>query len=231
MLDEFYDIISQLREFPGQGKCLRDVICSYKLPDRGVYFFCEESEKSSSNELRIVRVGTHALKVGSKTTLKDRLKSHLGSMKRNGNHRGSIFRLHVGIAIQNRDKSRIPTWGKGSSRPNEVKVNQALFDAERNMEELVSDIIGSMRVYWIETSDIAGPTSVRDIIERESIGLLSKYGVARDPQSSIWLGQYSDKSKIRNSGLWNLDFIGENSSPRLLEIMNQCVKNMKNTMV
>jgi hypothetical protein len=49
-------------------------------PQRGVYFFTEEGERrhDTGEGLRIVRIGPHALKKGSRTTLWDRLSQHRG---------------------------------------------------------------------------------------------------------------------------------------------------------
>ena len=60
-------------------------------PLRGVYFFMENGEErsNSGDGLRIVRVGTHALKSGSKTTLWKRLSQHKGTEKTGGGNAGS----------------------------------------------------------------------------------------------------------------------------------------------
>jgi hypothetical protein len=70
----------------------------------------EGEERSHSGQgPRIVRVGTHALKGGSSTTLWKRLSQHKGQERsRRGNHRGSIFRLIVGTALNADDPTRCP---------------------------------------------------------------------------------------------------------------------------
>lgn len=55
------------------------------------------------HQLRIVRVGTHAVSTGSKATLWHRLRAHRGSKDGRGNHRASIFRRHAGAAMIARD--------------------------------------------------------------------------------------------------------------------------------
>jgi len=53
-------------------------------PKQGVYFFFEEGQTcQGSNDLRVVRVGTHVLKNGSSTTLWDRLRQHRGNLEGN----------------------------------------------------------------------------------------------------------------------------------------------------
>ena len=64
--------------------------------------FFEESElrSDSGDGLRVVRIGIHALKRGSRKSLWNRLAQHRGIIKRGGgNHRGSIFRLLAGTAL------------------------------------------------------------------------------------------------------------------------------------
>ena len=72
---------------------------------------------------RVVRVGTHGLRP-SHSTLWGRLSQHKGSvgggMPGGGNHRGSVFRLHVGSALlQTSDWSEAirASWSVGSNRP------------------------------------------------------------------------------------------------------------------
>ena len=63
---------------------------------------------------RIVRVGTHALKTGSKTKLWTRLKQHKGITRTGGgNHRGSIFRKIMGAALIKKRQSGLSLLGEG----------------------------------------------------------------------------------------------------------------------
>ena len=83
-------------------------------PLRGIYFFMEEGERrtDTGTGLRIVRVGTHALKAGSRTTLWHRLSQHKGQEKSGGgNHRGSIFRLLVGSTLMKPGGMSCQSWG------------------------------------------------------------------------------------------------------------------------
>jgi hypothetical protein len=67
-----------------------------------VYFFFEDGEVRADGGLRLVRVGTHALTATSKATLWGRLRQNRGQVggrsPGGGNHRGSVFRRHVGAA-------------------------------------------------------------------------------------------------------------------------------------
>lgn len=100
LIAELYEELSNVAEKQGLHT-LRQVLSSGKLPKQGVYIFFEGAEQSafSTRLPRIVRIGTHAVSAGSKTALRTRLRTHFGTKSGNGNHRGSIFRLHVGEAI------------------------------------------------------------------------------------------------------------------------------------
>ena len=58
---------------------------------------------------------------------------------------------------------------------------------------------------WLEVSDSASKESDRALIEAGSISLLSRLAnrAAEDP-SPEWLGRYSDRPAVRESGLWNI---------------------------
>ena len=154
---------------------------------------------------RIVRVGTHALKAGSSTTLWKRLSQHKGQEKSGGgNHRGSIFRLIVGTALNTDEPSVCPTWGQGNTADRSVRA------AEAALEVRVSRVIGSMRFAWLAIDDEAGPASMRGYIERNAIALLSNYGKpAIDLPSPGWLGHKCNRAKVRASGLWNQNHVDE----------------------
>ena len=92
---QFYECLARLKQRLGGARKLSD--CSGRLswPERGVYFFMEsgETRPDTGRGLRIVRVGTHGLKPGSKSTLWNRLAQHRATGTGGGNHRTSIFRL------------------------------------------------------------------------------------------------------------------------------------------
>ena len=107
----FYELLSSLAA--GLGGWRRLAECSGRMnwPQRGVYFFFEpgESRSRSGTGNRVVRVGTHALKDGSRSTLWQRLSQHRGNARGDGgNHRGSIFRLLVGAALARRGDCPLP---------------------------------------------------------------------------------------------------------------------------
>jgi hypothetical protein len=205
-LARFYSILDHLEHKIGGERKLADCSGLMEWPARGVYFFREVGEVRSDTGTgsRIVRVGTHALKNGSGTKLWTRLLQHRGQASGGGNHRGSIFRLIVGTALIRRDKLGFPTWGTGNTAKAEVR------SAEHALERKVSDVIGKMSFIWLPVGDEPGPDSRRGYIERSAIALLSNYGKAPlDLPSQSWLGHYSDRERVRNSGLWNQNHVDE----------------------
>ena len=95
-LIRFYDLLDVLEQLIGGKRKLVDCSGDMDWPQRGVYFFFEpgETRKDSGFGPRVVRIGTHALKDGSHTTLWNRLSQHRGVKRTSGgNHRGSVFRL------------------------------------------------------------------------------------------------------------------------------------------
>lgn len=176
--------------------------------------------------LRVVRVGTHALKTGSKSTLWGRLSQHRGPARDGGgNHRGSIFRLLVGIALARRSGVSLPpSWGLGGAPSTaarrlgieraEVKPNEA------ELETSVSRYVGTMPFLFLGVKDEPGPASERGFIERNAIALLSAYREASlDPASTGWLGRWSDRERVRLSGLWNNNHVDEAYDPSFLDLM------------
>ena len=201
-LDRFYAALTALIERQGL-LTLRERLQRRDLPRRGVYFFFDERERRSRvDALRVVRVGTHALKRGARSTLRGRLRQHLGTRAGHGNHRGSVFRLHVGAALLARDGSSLETWGVGSSASSEVR------QAERENEHHVSRYVARLRVVTLGIEDDPGPDSLRGYVERNAIALLANLGRVVDPPSTGWLGHLAQRSQVRESGLWNVNHAG-----------------------
>lgn len=225
-LDRFYTILSQLEVSGQQGLRLDGYTGRSPFPVRGVYFFREPGEYrlSKLNSLRIVRVGTHALRANVKSTLWGRLKTHLGTRSGVGNHRGSVFRLHVGAALLARDGVSIPTWGVGSSAPPALRASVTAQAAEAACERKVSEYIGSMTVLWVDVPDEPGSSNMRAFIERNAIALLSNRLAPIDLASVGWLGYHSPKDNIRRSNLWNLNHVDQIYDPRFLDELQAAVE-------
>lgn len=220
-LIRFYSIVDVLKEGLGSSRKLAECSGRMNWPERGVYFFWElgEHRSDSGKGLRIVRVGTHAIKTGSATTLWNRLSQHRGQLSTgSGNHRGSIFRLIVGSALIKRHTYHLPSWGTGNTAKADLR------SGERALEREVSDVIGAMPFIWLAIDDDAGPSSARGYIERNSIALLSNFNkMPLDPPSEHWLGRDSDRERVRNSGLWNQNHTTETYDPFFLDTLDRIV--------
>ena len=200
-------------------------------PRRGLYFFFEPGElRSGSGEARrVVRIGTHALTGGSRSTLWGRLSQHRGTQRGNGNHRGSIFRLLVGVALARQGVTSLPaSWGVGSDTGTAARrlglARTDLRVAEADLELHVSRYVGEMPFLWLEVDDEPAPSSERGVIERNAIALLSSFGEASpDPASTRWLGHLSDRDRVRRSGLWNSQHVDERYTPSFLDVLEKWV--------
>lgn len=227
-VDRFYEIIRVLEGRVGGKKKLKNCHGKMNWPTRGVYiFFCPKENRENGEDLRVTRVGTHAVSSGSKRTLWDRLKTHQGTLKGKhaggGNHRGSIFRLRVGEAIINKKRlhNKYPHWGKGSSASRETR------DSEYEMEAEVSQYVRNLPFLWVKVTDDPSANSDRAYIERNAIALLSNYQKKPvDPRDENWLGQYSPKREIKESGLWNSKHVSESYDPNFLELLEKYVRTM-----
>ena len=219
----FYELLDLLEGTVGGKRRLAECDGRMDWPRRGVYFFFEpgEGRSRSGHGPRVVRVGTHGLKAGSKSTVWGRLRQHRGTIAGahagGGNHRGSIFRLHVGTALLARGDwpdEVTRTWRVGSSARREIR------EREVPLEKAVSKHIGQMPFLWLDVDDSPGPQSLRGYIERNAIALLSNGGPgSNDPGSTTWLGRWAAAGAIRSSGLWNVNHVGDRYDLAFLDVL------------
>lgn len=221
-LIRFYSIMETLKRKIGGFRKLAD--CSSKMtwPKRGVYFVYENDEDRSDTGAgpRVVRVGTHAVRLGSSSTFWQRQRQHIGLRSGGGNHRGSVFRLLLGEAVISKEnlKLKFPDWSKGNS------ALKSVLQAELPLELRVSKIVGEMNLLWLPIDDEAGPKSLRSFVEQNSIGLLSNYKRAPiDPPSQKWLGRNSPRQRVKESGLWNQDYVEKGYAPAFLDAFERLV--------
>lgn len=218
----FYAILDELRSRLGGPRLLETADGSMSWPRRGVYFFFEPGEERTTSGAgpRVVRVGTHALKAGSDTTLWGRLRMHRGSLNSSrpggGDHRGSVFRLHVGTALIRHDHWAAAVgahWAEGSSAPIYIR------NREYPRECSVSQYIRHLPFLWLEIDDAPGPDSRRAFIEANAIALLSNRRRATpiDPATPGWLGRFARNDGVCWSGLWNDEHTNEEYAPEFLD--------------
>lgn len=230
-----YRLLSRLEATLGGVKFLAKIAPSNAWPSRGVYFFFEPGEirQASGDGLRLVRVGTHALGTGARSTLHQRLRQHAGNASGSGgNHRGSIFRLLIGEALIARgDCSPCPSWGlKGDigKAAQILGVQKAdLVNIEKPVEAAVSNYLGLLPFVWLPIDDEPGPQSLRGYIERNVIALASGlHDQKTDLPSTLWLGRHSSRDKVRRSGLWNQRHVDEDYDPHCLSVLEKAITRL-----
>ncbi len=221
-LTRFYQILARVQALPGQRALLAECTGrSHKWPARGVYFFEEPGElRGDGMAPRITRIGTHAVSANSRSSLWGRLRAHRGGRDGRGNHRGSVFRQHAGLALLNRSSGVVETWAKGQTAPKVVRQH------EDDHERLVSAYLGSFRLTCIAVSDEPGKASDRAFIERNAIALLSNQLDPWDAPSSGWLGHFSNSESIKRSGLWNVQHVDIVPDVSFLETFERCADGM-----
>ena len=195
-------------------------------PLRGVYFFYENGEcRSGSNDDRIVRVGTHALTPGSKKTLWGRLSEHRGNESGGGDHSISVFRLLVGTALLTKNDRQCIGWDINGPRSSGTLIDKS------QVEQCVTKTLGNMQILCLPIEDEAGPNSLRGLIERNSIALLSNYSKNKpklqiDPPSNKWLGHKCTRLKVQESGLWNQHYVGRPYDQKFLDTLDKLVTDL-----
>ncbi len=184
----------------------------WKKCKRGIYFFFDENEKrNNSDALRVVRVGTHAIKkdIGN-FTLWERLKKHKGNNgNMGGDHGNSKFRELVGEAMIEKDGLN---WG--------IDLEREVSEYIRNLPFLILrvDPESDGRTHMINPND-------RKYLERNIIGLLSDPENPDDP-SETWLGRSSPKCQVRESGLWQIQGVGELYDAGFLDVFEHYINIM-----
>jgi hypothetical protein len=217
----FYTQLKRLWDELPHGPSFAKLSPKEDFPIRGVYFFFEPRETRffDGATLRVVRVGTHAVSSNSKSTLWGRLKTHRGTQNGLGNHRSSIMRLHVGAALQHihAEAHSETSWGRESPTRDDVIAK------ERSLERQVSQFIGQMSVLWLAISDPPSKTSDRAYIEQNAIALLAGRDGIVDFPCSDWMGLNSPSIIIRESGLWNLNYVGATYDSRFMDVFSAYV--------
>ena len=161
-----------------------------KIPKNGIYILFEKGEQAHGGD-RIVRVGTHT----GDNQLRSRLKQHF--IKENKDR--SIFRKNIGRSILNkREDSYLELWDLDlMSRKNREKYENIIDPKyQAKIEKEITEIIQNNFSF-----------TIFEIVEKEDrlyfeSKLVSEISNCQDCwPSKNWLGNYSTKPKIRQSGL------------------------------
>jgi hypothetical protein len=230
-LDRFYALLDDLADRVGGPRKLKHCTGYMDWPDRGVYVFLAPGEtRASTDQLRVTRVGTHAVSAGSSTSLWDRLKQHYGTGSgsadhpHGGAHRGSVYRERVGEAIVEKHALHddYPDWGERWASVDRERAT--VRDEEYPLERRVSTYVREQPFLWVDHDDEPGPDSDRAFLERNAIALLGNVGEQPiDPRADCWLGRHSRSPAIRESGLWNVAHVDEGYDPAFLDLLADAV--------
>ena len=161
------------------------------IPPNGIYVLYEVDELGHGAD-RIVRIGTHT----GEAQLKPRLQQHF--MKENKDR--SIFRKNIGRALLAKEGDPfLDDWNIDLTTRKARERYAAKIDTEKlkAIEVRVTDYIQrsfSFVVVPIQDKD------KRLMIESKLISTVSWCDICQS--SPNWLGQYSPKEKIEQSGLW-----------------------------
>jgi len=227
-LDSVYSLLDELEATVGGKRKLGDCDGRMNWPDRGIYFFFHPDEtRSETDQLRLTRIGTHAVSEGSSTSLWNRLRTHRGTQRGTyeggGNHRGSVFRKRIGEALIERESSQeaYPEWGVGSSAARELRME------ELDLERRVSEYIRELPFLWVDVNDEPSTESDRAYIERNMIALVSNTGTESiDPRGEDWLGHHSPVTEIVQSGLWNINHVDADYHAEFLDTFASYINRM-----
>lgn len=214
-----YNNVYNVAEKTGGIKLFKDCDGKKYWPQKGLYFIFDMSESCfiAQKPNKIIRIGTHAVSKGSKSTLWHRLKTHKGLNNGGGAHRSSVFRLHIGNALINKHNLHFPTWAIGQSASMETRKT------EEELEQLVSEYISKLGIVVLDIDDPSSATSDRAIIEKNTIALLSCINYSFDFSSTNWLGHYSNKQEIRKSSLWNVNYCNSDFDNVLFTLLDKYV--------
>ncbi|MFH0712074.1 MAG: hypothetical protein V1889_03110 [archaeon] len=185
------EICKELHLIFNEMKRFRFPFNENKIPLNGIYVLFENGEETHGGN-RIVRVGTHT----GVNQLRSRIRQHFV----NENKDRSIFRKNIGRALLSKNKDLfLEDWEKDlTTRKAKEKFSETIdFEKRKAVEKLVTDCLRknfSFVVFGV------GDKDKRLEFESKIISTISLCDECR--ASKNWLGNFSPKTKIRESGLW-----------------------------
>lgn len=186
MVNELHKIFNELERFTYPFENRLD-----EMPDNGIYIKFEKGETYNAFD-RIVRIGTDT----GENNLKKRLIEHFVTENKNR----SIFRKNIGRAMLNKDNNPyLKFWELDTTSKAEKEKNLKYIDVdlEADIEREISSYIKtnfSFCVFNVETKE------QRLFWESKLISTLAY----QTKPSRNWLGNFSTKEKIKQSGLWQV---------------------------
>lgn len=233
LYQEFKQSLEALCEQTNGPFRLAECDASWEWPKRGVYvFFDSETDIAAMTPGRwyVTRIGTVGDCVGSSQTLWNRLRAHRGNTQGKyeggGNHRGSVFRRHIGEALIQKEalEEEYPHWGMPHSQlPSEVETT-TLREQEHPLEQRVSERIRQMPFLVVNIPGEPGPGCERVNIERNLISLVAQHRL-RNPvlKQGETLRTHSPTPEIAQSDLWNVDHVNELYSQSVVDRFRQYI--------
>lgn len=168
-----------------------------EIPKNGIYVIFEKGEKYKQFD-RIVRIGTHT----GNNQLYSRLKQHY--IKENKNR--SIFRKNIGRCFLNQEGDPyLEIWNLDSTLKDKKELYSKVIDKDYEME------IEKRITEYIQNhfSFVAFPVEDKTSRLFWESKIASTLAQSKEIQPSPnWLGHYSPKEKIRESGLWQVNGLG-----------------------
>ncbi len=181
---KIHEIINSLERFSFSFK-------DSEIPKNGIYFLFQNGEHGHSKD-RIVRVGSHT----GENQLCPRIKQHFLM----ANKDRSIFRKNIGRALLHKKSDPfLKHWELDltSRKSKEQYASSVDFSYQEKIEDAVSHYIHKNFTFSVvELKD----KKQRLETEKRIISTLSWCDECK--ASTNWLGYYSPKEKIKNSGLW-----------------------------
>jgi hypothetical protein len=161
------------------------------IPLNGIYVLFQKGETGHDND-RIVRIGTHT----GNNQLRSRLKQHF----LNENKDRSIFRKNIGRCILNKRKDKyLDVWELDlTERVNKDKYS-SLID-KKYQQQIETEITNFLHNNFYFVVIRVDDKDARLMLESKIISTVSKCKECKP--SKDWLGLYSPKDKIKESGLW-----------------------------
>jgi len=187
-----------------------------QLPKNGIYFFYEQGEiwGHGGNKPRIVRIGTH--RNGNfrnriaEHYLFDKTKMNFGKDKPKPSDR-SIFRKNIGRALVNQRKDNyLQVWEIDFIKRENRKKFGHLRDIKKE-KEIESEITRMLKKsFSFRFIELDGQTERigKGGLESSLIGTVAHCKLCKP--SNNWLGNFSPKKKIRESGLWLVQHLKAN---------------------
>jgi hypothetical protein len=188
-----------------------------KLPKNGIYIKFQVGELCYNLD-RIVRVGTDR----GENQLQSRLLQHF----LNENQRRSIFRKNIGRCFLNQSNDEyLKSWDLNFTSKADKVLNSKLVDLayELKVEKKISSYIQENFTFCVFELNTKAE---RLFWETKIIATLGKDSFIKS--SSKWLGNYSPKERIKESGLWQIQGLGgESLTSEEFNELDNIVKSQK----